>query len=76
MPLSWPAVAASGPPAAGTCTEGVPAIPKHLLGEPYRTLDTIIQEIEAVPGAQVAEVASEFLAPERQTVQRLGPEKQ
>ena len=43
--------------------------------EPYRTLDTIIQEIEAVPGAQVAEVASEFLAPERQTVQRLGPEK-
>ncbi len=43
--------------------------------EPYRTLDTIIQEIEAVPAAQVAAVAAEFLDPERQTVQRLGPEK-
>ncbi len=43
--------------------------------EPYRTLDTIIQEIEAVPASQVAAVASEFLDPDRQTVQRLGPEK-
>ncbi|MBP2646686.1 MAG: peptidase domain protein [Gemmatimonadetes bacterium] len=43
--------------------------------ERYRTLDTIIQEIEAVPAAQVAAVAAEFLDPERQTVQRLGPEK-
>ena len=31
--------------------------------EPYRTLDTIIQEIEAVPAAQVAAVAAEFLDP-------------
>ena len=44
--------------------------------EPFRTLDTIIQEIEAVPASQVAEVAAEFLAPERQTVQLLGPERQ
>jgi len=44
--------------------------------EPYRTLDTIIQEIEAVPAAQVAAVAAEFLDPARQTVQMLGPEKQ
>ena len=44
--------------------------------EPYRTLDTIIREIEAVPAAQVAQVAAEFLAPERQTVQMLGPERQ
>ena len=43
--------------------------------EPYRTLDTIIQEIEAVPAAQVATVAAEFLDPARQTVQMLGPEK-
>ena len=43
--------------------------------EPYRTLDTIIQEIEAVPAAQVAAVAAEFLDPARQTVQMLGPEK-
>ena len=44
--------------------------------EPYRTLDTIIQEIEAVSGAQVATVAAEYLDPARQTVQMLGPEKQ
>ena len=43
--------------------------------EPYRTLDTIIQEIEAVPAEQVAVVAAEFLDPARQTVQMLGPEK-
>ena len=43
--------------------------------EPYRTLDTIIQEIEAVPAAQVAAVAAEFLDPARQTVQMLGPDK-
>jgi predicted Zn-dependent peptidase len=41
----------------------------------YRSLDTVISEIEAVPSAMVAEVAAEFLTPERQTVQRLGPEK-
>lgn len=43
--------------------------------EPYRTLDTIVQEIEAVPAAQVAAVAAEFLDPARQTVQMLGPER-
>ncbi len=43
--------------------------------ERYRTLDEVIQEIEAVPVDQVAAVAAEFLDPSRQTVQILGPEK-
>jgi predicted Zn-dependent peptidase len=44
-----------------------------LHGQPYRTLDTVLAEIEAVTRDQVAEVAAEFFAPERQTMVRLGP---
>jgi predicted Zn-dependent peptidase len=43
--------------------------------EHYRNLDTLIQEIEAVPSALVGQVAAEFLDPARQTVQVLGPDK-
>lgn len=40
--------------------------------EPYRAIDEVLQEIDAVPQDQVAEVAAEFLAPERQTTVWLG----
>jgi predicted Zn-dependent peptidase len=39
----------------------------------YRPLDQMLAEIDAVTGEEIAEVASEFFAPERQTVVRLGP---
>ncbi len=39
----------------------------------YRPLDQMLAEIDAVTGDEIAEVASEFFAPERQTVVRLGP---
>jgi predicted Zn-dependent peptidase len=45
----------------------------ELYGEPYRTLDEMLAQIEAVTAEQVAEVAREFFAPERQTVVSLGP---
>ncbi len=45
-----------------------------LCGDPYRTIDDVLRSIGSVPAAEVAAVAAEFLAPERQTVQRLGPE--
>jgi len=45
-----------------------------LHGEPYRTLDELLATIDAVDGATVAAVAAEFLDPDRQTVQQLGPE--
>jgi len=45
-----------------------------LHGQPYRPLDTILAEIDAVKREEVAEIAAEFFAPERQTVVRLGPE--
>jgi predicted Zn-dependent peptidase len=44
-----------------------------LYGEPYRTLDTTLAEIDAVRPETVAEVAAEFYAPERQVVVWLGP---
>jgi len=40
----------------------------------YRPLDEMLREIDAVTSEEVAEVAGEFFAPERQTVVRLGPE--
>jgi predicted Zn-dependent peptidase len=46
-----------------------------LHNEPYRKLDDLLSDIDAVSEAQIGEVAGEFLAPGRQTVQRLGPEK-
>jgi predicted Zn-dependent peptidase len=42
--------------------------------EPYRTIDTVLAEIEAITAERVAEVAAEFFAPERQAVVWLGPE--
>ncbi len=39
----------------------------------YRPLDRMLAEIDAVTPDEVADVAAEFFAPERQTVVRLGP---
>ncbi|MEA2723798.1 MAG: hypothetical protein QOH59_1569 [Gemmatimonadales bacterium] len=41
----------------------------------YRPLDEMLREIDAVTSDEVAAVAEEFFAPERQTVVRLGPNK-
>jgi predicted Zn-dependent peptidase len=41
----------------------------------YRPLDQMLAEIDAVTGDDVAAVAAEFFAPERQTVVRLGPKR-
>jgi predicted Zn-dependent peptidase len=41
----------------------------------YRPLDAMLAEIDRVTPAEVAAVAAEFFAPERQTVVRLGPDK-
>lgn len=43
--------------------------------EPWRPLDGLLAEIEAVTPEAVAAVAAEFFDPARQTVLRLGPEK-
>jgi len=45
----------------------------ELYGEPYRSLDEMLALVESVTSEQVAEVAREFFAPERQTVVSLGP---
>src|SRR3954470_14695859 len=45
----------------------------ELYGEPYRSLDEMLALVDAVTDDQVAEVAREFFAPERQTVVSLGP---
>jgi len=44
-----------------------------LYGEPYRSLDAMLAEVDAVTAGQVASVAAEFYAPERQVVAWLGP---
>jgi len=41
--------------------------------EPYRPLDAILAEIDAVRAEDVAALTAEYFAPERQTVVRLGP---
>ena len=41
----------------------------------YRPLDEMLAEIDSVTSDEVAAVAGEFFAPDRQTVVRLGPEK-
>jgi predicted Zn-dependent peptidase len=41
--------------------------------EPYRPLDALLAEIDAVRAPDVAAIAAEFFAPDRQTVVRLGP---
>ena len=45
----------------------------ELYGEPFKTLDEMIAEIESVTGEQVLAAARDFFAPERQTVVSLGP---
>ena len=45
----------------------------ELYGEPYRTLDEMLALVDAVTVEQIADVAREFFAPERQTVVSLGP---
>jgi predicted Zn-dependent peptidase len=45
----------------------------ELYGEPYRTLDEMLAQVDSVTPEQVAEVAREFFDPARQTVVSLGP---
>jgi len=45
----------------------------ELYGEPYRTLDEMLAQIDAVTPEEVADVAREFFDPARQTVVSLGP---
>ena len=44
-----------------------------LHGDEYRPLDQMLAEIDAVTRDEVAAVAAEYFAPERQTIVRLGP---
>lgn len=44
-----------------------------LFEEPYRTLDAVLAEVEAITPEQVAEVAATCYAPDRQAVVWLGP---
>jgi predicted Zn-dependent peptidase len=44
-----------------------------LYGEPYRSIDTMLAEVDAVTADEAAAVAAEFYAPERQVVVWLGP---
>jgi predicted Zn-dependent peptidase len=44
-----------------------------LHGEPWKPVDSLLAEIEAVTAEAVAEVSAEYLAPARQTILRLGP---
>jgi predicted Zn-dependent peptidase len=45
----------------------------ELYGEPYRSLDEMLALIDGVTSEQIADVAREFFAPEKQTVVSLGP---
>jgi predicted Zn-dependent peptidase len=45
----------------------------ELYGEPYRSLDEMLAQIDAVTPEQVADVARDFFDPARQTVVSLGP---
>ena len=45
----------------------------ELYGEPYHTLDEMLALVDGVTSEQVADVASEFFSPDRQTVVSLGP---
>ena len=42
-------------------------------GEAYRSLDEVLKTVEALTADEVSTLASEFFAPERQTVVSLGP---
>jgi len=46
----------------------------ELYGEPYRPIDEVLAEIDALRDEDVAAVAASFFAPEQQTVLSLGPE--
>jgi predicted Zn-dependent peptidase len=45
----------------------------ELLGEPYRRIDDVLADIDAVSGEEVLAITRDFFAPDRQTVVRLGP---
>ncbi len=49
------------------------AFPVH--GEPYQSLDQVLAAVAGLTEKEVADVAAEFFAPERQTVVWLGPDK-
>ncbi|HYR50822.1 MAG TPA: hypothetical protein VES90_11595, partial [Candidatus Eisenbacteria bacterium] len=42
-------------------------------GEQYRSLDEVLKTVEALTEDDIAALAAEFFAPERQTVVSLGP---
>jgi predicted Zn-dependent peptidase len=44
-----------------------------LFGEPYRTIDELLTQIDAITLGDVARVGKEFLDPDRQTTVALGP---
>jgi predicted Zn-dependent peptidase len=46
-----------------------------LYEDDYRPLDAMLSEIDRITPDEIAAVAGEFFAPDRQTVVRLGPEK-
>lgn len=46
-----------------------------LYDDPYRPLDEMLAEIDRVTPDEIVGVATEFFAPERQTVLRLGPDQ-
>ncbi len=45
----------------------------EVYGEPYRSLDALLAEVDRLSDEVVMDVAGEFFAPERQTVTWLGP---
>lgn len=45
----------------------------ELYGEPYRPIDEVLSQIEAIRAEEVAEMAATYFAPELQTVLSLGP---
>ncbi len=45
----------------------------ELYGEPYRPIDDVLSQIEAIRAEEVAEMAAAFFAPDMQTVLSLGP---
>jgi predicted Zn-dependent peptidase len=45
----------------------------ELYGEPYRTIDLVLADIDAVSPDTVGRVAAEFFDPKRQTIVSLGP---
>ena len=45
----------------------------ELYGEPYRPIDDVLSQIDAIRDEEVAAIAAAFFAPELQTVLSLGP---